>query len=221
MEPVRKIGEHPATYRYEDVRLERKGFLSVFSFQLGHDGRRELMDRGDAVVILPVDLAKREVYMIEQPRHVKAFAATPEGRAAKEAAGRGEMPAPLELPAEAVRVLELPAGMIDPGETPAQTASRELSEETGIIVPPEELVKVAEYYPSLGGTAERMTAFMAKLPDPVKMGPAEGDGHEHITVWKMSFDEAWAHVASGRIQTASSMVLLRELKIMELEGRLR
>ena len=145
METVRKIGEHPAAYRYEDVRLERKGFLSVFSFLLGHDGRRELMDRGDAVVILPVDLAKREVYMIEQPRHVRAFAATPEGRAAKESATRGETPAPFELPAEAVRVLELPAGMIDPGETPAQTASRELSEETGIIVPPEELVNIAAY----------------------------------------------------------------------------
>lgn len=221
MQEVRRVGEHPAKYRYEDVRLERKGFLSVFSFLLGHDGRRDLMDRGDAVVILPVDLAKRELYMIEQPRHVKAFAATPEGRAAKEAAARGERPEPFELPAEAVRVLELPAGMIDPGETPAQAASRELAEETGLIVPPEGLIKVAEYYPSLGGTAERMTAFLAKLPDPVRMGPADGDGHEHITVWKMPFEEAWAHVASGRIETASSMVLLRELRIMDLEGRLR
>jgi len=220
MEIVRRIGEQPATYRYEDVRLERKGFLSVFSFQIGGDGRRDLMDRGDAVVMLPVDFKRREIYMIEQPRHVKAFAATPEGRAALAAAGQGTPPGPFELPAASVTVLELPAGMIDPGETAAQAASRELREETGIVVAPEALRKVAEYFPSLGGTAERMTAFFAELPDPVEMGATDGDGHERIIVWKMTFEEAWEHLASGRIETASSMTLLRELKIRDLEAKL-
>ncbi|HTM68600.1 MAG TPA: NUDIX hydrolase [Candidatus Binatia bacterium] len=220
MEIVRRIGEQKPSYRYEDFRLERKGFLSVYSFLLGGDGRRDLMDRGDAVVILPVNLARREIYMIEQPRHVKAFAATPEGRAAKDEAAKGGTVAPFELPSDAVTVLELPAGMIDPGETPAQSASRELQEETGLVVAPEALVKVAAYYPSLGGTAERMTAFMAMLSDLPVTGAADGDGHERITVWKMSFEEAWANVDSGRIETASSMILLRELRIMDLEGRL-
>ncbi|HTK04198.1 MAG TPA: NUDIX hydrolase [Candidatus Eisenbacteria bacterium] len=220
MEIVRRIGEQSATYRFEDVRLERKGFLSIFSFLVGGDGRRDLMDRGNAVVILPVDFKRRELCMIEQPRHVKAFAATPEGRAALAAAAAGTPSGPFELPAASVTVLELPAGMIDPGETAAQAASRELAEETGIIVAPDALKKVAEYFPSLGGTAERMTAYFAELPDPVVTGPADGDGHERIIVWKMTFEEAWEHLASGRIETASSMILLRELKIRDLEARL-
>ena len=73
MEIIRRIGEQPASYGYGDCRLERRGFLSVFSFAIEGDGRRDLMDRGDAVVILPVDLKRRDVYMVEQPRHVKAL----------------------------------------------------------------------------------------------------------------------------------------------------
>lgn len=220
MEIVRRIGEQPTSYRYADCRLERKGFLSVFSFAIEGDGRRDLMERGDAVVILPVDVARREVYMVEQPRHVKAFAATREGRTAMAAAERGDTTGSFELDAPAVSILELPAGMIDAGENAAQAASRELREETGIAVPPEALVRIAEYYPSIGGTTERMTAFMAKLPDPVRLAETDGDGHERITVWKMTFEEAWEHLASGRIETASSMTLLRELKIMDLETKL-
>src|SRR5204863_1424810 len=99
MEIVRRVGEQSESYRYGDCRLERKGFLSIYSFELGDEGRRDLMDRGDAVVMLPVDFKRREIYMIEQPRHVKAFAATPEGLAAKSAAERGEAPRAFELPA--------------------------------------------------------------------------------------------------------------------------
>lgn len=137
-----------------------------------------------------------------------------------DAVKRGEASPSFSLDAAAVSILELPAGMIDPGETAAQAASRELREETGLVVAPDSLEKIAEYYPSIGGTTERMTAFMARLPDPIELADANGDGHERIAVWKMTFEEAWAHLASGRIETASSMTLLRELKIMDLEAKL-
>ena len=87
MELIRRIGEEPKTFTYSDCRLERRGFLSIFSFAVSGRARRfDLMDRGHAVVVLPVDLRKRELYMIEQPRHAKAFVPPAPGAAALERA---------------------------------------------------------------------------------------------------------------------------------------
>jgi ADP-ribose diphosphatase len=216
MELVRRIGERPDRYRIDDCCLDRGGFLSVYSFAL--DGKRmDLMDRGHGVVVLPVDWARREVYMIEQPRPVKAFVTRRDGAAMLERARRREGNGGIDVSASELSVLEMPAGMIDAGESPAQAASRELAEETGIVVAPESLRTIAEYFPSVGGTTERMTAFFAELPSPVVITDTDGDGHERIDLWKMTFDEAWEMMRNGRIETASSMVLLRELKIIDLE----
>lgn len=223
MELIRRIGKEPKTFTYSDCRLERRGFLSVFSFAIsGRAGRFDLMDRGHAVVVLPVDLRKRELYMIEQPRHAKAFVPpAPGAETLARAKTEGASPDSFTLDAKDVTLFELPAGMIDPGETPALAASRELREETGIVVAPEALRKVAEYHPSVGGSTERMTAFIAELPDPVAMGGADGDGNEQIAVWRMTFEEAWRQMETRRIETASSMILLRELKIMDLAAKTR
>lgn len=217
MELVRRIGDRPDSYRIDDCRLDRGGFLSVYSFAL--DGKRmDLMDRGHGVVVLPVDWTRREVYMVEQPRPVKAFVTHREASAMLVRARRREGDEGIGISAKDLAVLEMPAGMIDPGETPAQAASRELAEETGIIVAPGSLHKIAEYFPSVGGTTERMTAFFAELPNPVVITDTNGDGHERIDLWKMTFDEAWEMMRNGRIETASSMVLLRELRIIDLEA---
>ena len=221
MELVRSIGTRPKTYRVSDCRLDRGGFLSVYSFDLNGEMRMDLMDRGHGVVVLPVDWARREIYMVEQPRPVKAFVADRGVAAMLDRARRSEADGGIDVAAKDIAVLEMPAGMIDAGETAAQAASRELREETGLVVAPERLRKIAEYFPSVGGTTERMTAFFAELPDPVVMVDANGDGHERIDTWKMSFDEAWEFMRDGRIETASSMVLLRELKIIDLERAAR
>lgn len=54
---------------------------------------------------------------------------------------------------------ELPAGRIDPGEKPLQAARRELIEETGFSA--KKWKKLAEYYPSPGFLAEKMSLFLA------------------------------------------------------------
>jgi 8-oxo-dGTP pyrophosphatase MutT (NUDIX family) len=219
MERICQVGPSSEKYRYEDLRLECKGFLNVLSFHVDdQDYRQELMEKGDAVVILPVDFAGRHIYMIEQRRHLRAFTETSEGKASLAKVMAGGASEPFEVRPETIRHFELPAGMIDKGEDPAHAAARELAEETGLIVAPSALEQVAHYYPSLGSTTEMMTAFIARLPDPVVKNVAHGDGDEQIVVWRMTWDEAFGLLDSGKIITGSSAVLLRELRIIDLRS---
>lgn len=218
-ELVRKTAETPKRFRYGNVRLDRKGFLSVYSFDVeGTTHRHDLMHRGHAVVMLAADFAKRELYMIVQPRHVKAFADTEAGIAALAAARTGGSDTSFELDADDVTVLELPAGMIDRGESAEDAALRELREETGIVADASALREVGTFYPTLGGSTEKVTAFIVDLAS-ATFGEAEGDHGETIDVWKLPFEEAWRLVRTGFIKTSSSNILLRELELMELRAR--
>ncbi len=55
---------------------------------------------------------------------------------------------------------ELPAGIIDKGETPYQTAKRELEEETGLKA--KNMIKMGECFSSPGFTNEKTTLFLAQ-----------------------------------------------------------
>ncbi len=62
------------------------------------------------------------------------------------------------LPARAY-LWELPAGKIDPGEKALQAAKRELKEETGCRA--KKWTKLADFFPSPGFLAEKMTIYLA------------------------------------------------------------
>ncbi|HEX4808082.1 MAG TPA: NUDIX hydrolase [Bryobacteraceae bacterium] len=55
---------------------------------------------------------------------------------------------------------ELPAGRLDPGETPLQTAKRELQEETGYKA--KKWVKLVSFWPTPGYVDEKMNLFLAQ-----------------------------------------------------------
>ena len=62
------------------------------------------------------------------------------------------------LPAGA-KLWEIPAGKLDPGETPLTAAKRELREETGVTA--KKWVKLTAFFASPGYVAEKMNLFLA------------------------------------------------------------
>lgn len=218
---VSKVEGLQDRYVIRDIRRERKGYLSLYSF--GVDGtpwRWEFMDRGAAVVVLPVDFRREEVYLIEQPRHNKAFVCDATLSAAREhARDTGKADGAFIVEGKAIHVIDVPAGMIEEGESIERTALRELEEETGMVVDEKHLRLVTSYFTSIGGSTERHFAFIADVSD-VEHRDAVGDGSERIHTQVMSWKEAFALVREGRIESASAAVMLRELMLIDLESRL-
>lgn len=98
---------------------------------------------------------------------------------------------------------ELPAGTIDPGESPAATAARELIEETGYMAAVIE--PVCGFWMSPGILNERMHLFLATGLIPGSQALAPG---EQIETFETPWPEALAMVDDGRIQDAKSMAAL-------------
>lgn len=115
---------------------------------------REVAAHPGAAVIVAHD--GENVYLVEQPREVVGMES----------------------------LLELPAGKIDPGETPEQTAARELVEETGRSAGT--LERLATVYASPGFSDETFHLFLATELAEEEAG---GDEEERITVKKVPLSD--------------------------------
>jgi ADP-ribose pyrophosphatase len=100
-------------------------------------------------------------------------------------------------------LLEVPAGTIDPGETPEQTAARELGEETGYRAG--RLVRLREWFVSPGVLDERMFLFLGEDLEP---GPSRLQADEQLRPVIVGWDEAKRMVADGRIEDAKTLLAL-------------
>jgi ADP-ribose pyrophosphatase len=102
---------------------------------------------------------------------------------------------------EALRapLLEIPAGVLEPGEQPEDTARRELEEETGYRA--RELDRLGRVYSSPGYSDEVVHLFV---------GHAEGSGspEEGIELVHLAAGDALAAVRDGRITDAKTAVAL-------------
>jgi len=104
------------------------------------------------------------------------------------------------LPAEK-ELWELPAGRLDPGESPLQAAKRELREETGYRA--KNWAKLTSFWPSPGYVAEKMTIFLATG---LTAGEQEPMDDERIEIKWFSRKELSEAIRDGQIADAKTMI---------------
>ncbi len=140
-------------------------------FPNGHSGIREVVACADAVAVVALT-DLNEVLMVKQYRH----------------------PAGQEL-------WEIPAGKIEAGESPLQSAQRELEEETGYRA--HNWRQVYSFYTSPGFCTEKIYLLLAS--DLTKYNQ-NLDPDEFIEMKKISLPAVMQMVASGQILDAKTIV---------------
>jgi ADP-ribose diphosphatase len=140
----------------------------------GKKTTREVVEHVDCVVILPID-SKGNILLVQQFRH-----------------------------AVERELLELPAGSIDPGETPEQAATRELREETGYR--PGKLEKLGGFYAAPGYCTEYLHFFRASQ---LEESPLTAEDTDEIEVVPVSAADVPGLIASGRIRDAKTIAGFR------------
>lgn len=120
---------------------------------------------------------------------------------------------------------ELPAGGVDPNELEQSTkgyklaASRELKEETGLIVNADELTFLGKR--TFSGTgSERLFFLDIEIKNENKI-PITGDGHpleKNNQVFKISLKDALSHIDSGYLTDAKTEIGLNRL-YKKLQGK--
>lgn len=98
--------------------------------------------------------------------------------------------------------LALPAGLINPGETPEAAAKRELAEETGYKA--QELTPLLTITASEGMTNELLHCFVVII-DPDKRTSKHFDADEFVTTQLVPVDEIIAAIKTGAITSAQTI----------------
>jgi ADP-ribose pyrophosphatase len=104
-------------------------------------------------------------------------------------------------PAVGRRLLEIPAGTLDPREDAATCAARELEEETGFRAT--RWRRLASFWPSPGILDERMWVFEARGLTP---GTTNPDADEDITNVPLDPEDVAGLVAAGEIADAKTLI---------------
>ena len=185
----------------KDVQLKSRisvfdGYLRVDRYRVAHRMygggwshalEREVMSRGAVVGVLLFDPTRQEVVLVEQFR-IGAWA--------------GDWPEPW--------LIECVAGIVEPGETPAEVAIREAQEEAGCTVTRLETIK--RYLTTPGSSTEYVDLFCGQI-DAKGVGGHHGlnDEGEDIraSVWQL--DEALALLSGQRICNAMTLIALQWL----------
>ncbi|ELY5805974.1 ADP-ribose diphosphatase [Cronobacter sakazakii] len=197
-----KSTPRPVTFTKNDVEIIAReklyrGFFSLdlyrfrhrlFNGEMSGEVRREIFERGHAAVLLPFDPVRDEVVLIEQIR-IAAFDTS-----------------------DTPWLLELVAGMIEPGETVEEVARREAMEEAVLSVG--RVKKFMSYLASPGGTSERLSLMVGEVDATTAQGiHGLADENEDIRVHVVSREQAYQWVEEGRIDNAASVIALQWLQL--------
>lgn len=170
-------------------RLTRYRFRHrLFAGGMSGEVSREIFERGHAAALLAYDPKQDKIVLVEQLRI-----------------------AALETSASPW-LLELVAGIIDPGESPEQVVRREAQEEAGLTV--QRCEPMLSYLASPGGSSERLSLFVGEVVAP-ESGTLHGlpDEHEDIKVHVVDRQTAMILMERGRIDNAATIIALQWLAL--------
>ena len=111
-------------------------------------------------------------------------------------------------------LIELPAGTLEPNEDPAETAIRELAEETGYRAG--RMEHLLTFCMSPGILDERMHLYVA---DQLRPGPMALEAGEDIQPLLCTWDEALKMARRGEIRDAKTLVALLYYRQFHAMGR--
>lgn len=139
----------------------------------GNQARIDVVDHRESVTILPVD-EQGQIWFIRQYRQ-------PIGG----------------------WLLELPAGVAEPGEESQVSAMRELREEIGMAA--HQIMELGSFYLAPGYSSEFMRVFLAR---DLYASPLPGDIDEILKVEKISASEAYRLAENGGLPDSKSLITL-------------
>jgi ADP-ribose pyrophosphatase len=136
----------------------------------GRETTREIVEHGDCVAIIAID-DEDNVLLVNQFRK------------------------PVEK-----KLLEIPAGGIEPGEEPVDCVRRELREETGFL--PRRVERLGGFYSAPGYCTEYLHLYLATELVP---SPLQAEDSESIRLVRVRLSEVPGLITSGSICDAKSI----------------
>ena len=100
-------------------------------------------------------------------------------------------------------LLEIPAGVLEDGEEPAEGVARELEEETGKKAG--KLEFLCEMYPTVGFVSEKIQLFIATE---LTEGQQKLDADEFVEIERYTLEEALEMIAKGEIKDGKTLTAL-------------
>lgn len=203
---------HEEAFQFKKVQMVDKcvsyqGFFSLDRYVIQHplyaggmsnQLSRELMERGDAVMVLPYDPKTDEVILIEQFR-IGAY-----GAACRDQ-DQGLQP-------KSPWLIECIGGMVDQGRTALEVVHAEAQEEAGIDL--QHVTSMMRLYTSPGGISERIEHFVAITESQhVKGIHGKSSENEDIRVLRVPLTLAMDWINEGKINNASTVISLQWLQL--------
>lgn len=192
--------KNKASFTKADVNIIRKeslykGFFEYNRYHFTHklfaggDSEvitREVFERGHAVAVLPFDPINEELVLLEQIRF------------------------PAMETTDNPWLIEVVAGIIEPGEDLEEVCHREAQEEAGITLT--NLTKISSYLASPGACTERIHVYLGRVDASTAVGIHGLDSEaEDIKVLRVPLKQAIKWLEEGKIDNSTAIIAIQWL----------